>query len=198
MHPLDLFASGFTQLVADDEGGVRYWPAFAGAQEAEAWFQALYGGVEWRVASRQMYDRRVDVPRLLASCSVDALPPSLPLADMLVRVQRLVPAPYNGIGMNLYRDGSDSVAMHNDKLHTILPGQPIALVSLGDPRRMNIRAKAGDRRSLSIELEPGSLLVMSHASQITHEHGVPKTTRRVSARMSVVFRVRPAGWAAEY
>jgi alkylated DNA repair dioxygenase AlkB len=63
---------------------------------------------------------------------------------------------------------------------------------------MNIRAKVGDRKTISIELEPGSLLVMSHASQITHEHGIPKTTRRIGPRMSVVFRVRPDGWAAEY
>ena len=81
--------------------------------------------------------------------------------------------------------------MHNDKLHMLVPGQPIALVSLGAPRRMNIRAKAGGR-ALGIDLEPGSLLVMSHASQVTHEHGIPKTTKPVPPRMSVVFRARPA------
>jgi hypothetical protein len=56
---------------------------------------------------------------------------------------------------------------------------------------MNIRAKAGGR-ALGIDLEPGSLLVMSHASLITHEHGIPKTTKAVPPRMSVVFRARPA------
>jgi alkylated DNA repair dioxygenase AlkB len=195
---LDLFAPALTQVIADDEGGIRYWPAFTGPDEADAWFQALRSGDEWHIARRQMYERMVDVPRLLATYDVDALPQSLPLADILARVQRFVPALYNGIGMNLYRDGNDSVAMHNDKHHTLLPGQPIALVSLGEPRRMNIRAKVGDRKTISIELEPGSLLVMSHASQITHEHGIPKTTRRIGPRMSVVFRVRPDGWAAEY
>jgi alkylated DNA repair dioxygenase AlkB len=95
------------------------------------------------------------------------------------------------VGLNLYRDGSDSVAMHNDKLHTLVSGNPIALVSLGHPRRMLIRAKAGTRATIAVDLEPGSLLCMSHASQITHEHGIPKTKRRQGARISAVFRVRP-------
>lgn len=186
------------QLVADDEGGVRYWPGFADRGEADGWFEALRIGAAWHAARRKMYDRMVDVPRLLASYAVDALPAELPLAAMLARVQAVASAPYNGVGMNFYRDGRDSVAMHNDRHHTILPGQPIALVSLGHARRMAIRAKAGERQSIGIDLAPGSLLVMSHASQLTHEHGIPKTARPVGPRISVVYRVRPQGWTAEY
>ena len=72
-----------------------------------------------------MYDRIVDVPRLLAGYRTDALPAGLPLADLLRGVKALAPAPFNAVGLNLYRDGRDSVAMHNDKLHTIVAGQPI-------------------------------------------------------------------------
>lgn len=67
----------------------------------------------------------------------------------------------------------------------------MALISLGDPRRMLIRAKAGDRQTIAVDLEPGSLLCMSHASQITHEHGIPKTRKPQGPRISTVFRVRP-------
>jgi alkylated DNA repair dioxygenase AlkB len=187
---MDLFASTPIQLVDDAEGGIRYWPAFAGEDEAEAWFAALRDGCAWQHQRRPMYDRVVDVPRLQAWYPLDEMPAALPLATMLARVRATVPAGYNSAGLNLYRDGHDSVAMHNDKLHMLLPGEPIALVSLGAARRMNIRAKAGGR-ALGIDLEPGSLLVMSHASQVTHEHGIPKTTRPVPPRMSVVFRARP-------
>ena len=203
-HPL--------QLIADAEGGIRYWPGFADPpHEADAWFETLRANADWQSERRKMYDRVVDVPRLLAAYRTDALPPELPLAAMLARVQAFVPAPYNAIGMNLYRGGQDSVAMHNDKLHTIVPGQPIALVSLGNPRRMAIRAKTGTAKPLvvslacpelvegnHIDLAPGSLLAMSHASQLTHEHGIPKTARPVGPRMSVVFRVRSKGWVADY
>jgi alkylated DNA repair dioxygenase AlkB len=45
-------------------------------------------------------------------------------------------------------------------------------------------------RAVGIDLHPGSLLVMSHVSQATHEHGIPKTRQGVGPRISVVFRVR--------
>jgi alkylated DNA repair dioxygenase AlkB len=77
-------------------------------------------------------------------------------------------------------------------MHLLTRPYPIALVSLGDPRRMLIRAKSGDRRAIAIDLEPGSLLCMSHASQLTHEHGIPKTRKPQGPRISAVFRVRPA------
>jgi alkylated DNA repair dioxygenase AlkB len=194
---MELFPdTGPRLVVADAEGGIRYWPGFAAADEADAWFAAL-GAARWTSQRRPMYDRVVDVPRLLASYAVAAWPDALPLGAMLDRVRALAPAPYNAVGLNLYRDGRDSVAMHNDKLHTIGPGEPIALVSLGAPRRMRIKAKAGDRERTDLDLAHGSLLVMSHASQLTHEHGIPKTTRPVGPRMSVVFRVRPPHHVAD-
>ena len=189
---LDLFAGAMTQLVDDAQGGIRYWPEFLGGALAQEWFATLHAKAAWSHLQRPMYDRVVDVPRLLASYRSEAFPQELPLADMLARVQAVAPAPYNGVGMNLYRDGNDSVAMHSDKMHLLTKPHPIALVSLGDPRRMLIRAKTGDRSAIAIDLEPGSLLCMSHASQLTHEHGIPKTRKPQGPRISAVFRVRPA------
>jgi alkylated DNA repair dioxygenase AlkB len=141
-----------------------------------------------------MYDRMVDVPRLLAGFALDGnveLPTALREAEQAVRAA--VPAPFTHVGMNFYRDGNDSVAPHNDKLYSIAPGQPIALLSLGSARRMDIRAKAPPRNVVRLDLEPGSLLVMSHVSQLHYDHGVPKTKHAVGPRISLAFRVRPPG-----
>jgi alkylated DNA repair dioxygenase AlkB len=195
---VDLFDTAATQVIADGEGGMRYWSRFLPPALADAWFEALREHADWSTQRRPMYDRVVDVPRLLAAYRVEALPAALPLSEMLRRVQATVPAPYNAIGLNLYRDGRDSVAMHHDKLNTLVPGHPIALVSLGAPRRMLVRERRRDARevapALRLELGHGSLLAMSHASQLSHEHGIPKTARPVGPRMSVVFRVRPEDW----
>lgn len=188
---LELFGNAMLQLVDDAQGGIRYWPQFVDAALAREWFATLCAKSAWTHMQRPMYDRIVDVPRLIASYRSDAFPAGLPLADMLARVKAVVPAPYNSAGMNFYRDGNDSVAMHGDKLHILAAPHPIALVSLGEPRRMLIRARTGDRASMAIDLEPGSLLRMSHASQLTHEHGIPKTKKPQGPRISVVFRVRP-------
>jgi hypothetical protein len=82
-------------------------------------------------------------------------------------------APFNSVGLNLYRDQHDSVAPHNDKLAEIVRGQPLALLSLGATRRMTIRAKQPPRHVLKIELETGSLLVVSRATQL---HYAPQAT----------------------
>ena len=194
---MSLFATTPVTLVEDAEGGIVHWPQWLPEPLADAWFQTLQAGAAWEHQRRPMYDRVVDVPRLLATYRTDAMPAELPLAELLARIQATAPAPYNAVGLNLYRDGRDSVAVHNDKLHTIVPSHPIALVSLGDTRRMRVRAKQAPHDSIGVDLGPGSLLVMSHASQLTHEHGIAKTTRVVGPRISVVFRVRPERWRGD-
>ena len=181
-------------LIDDAEGGVRYWPSLVDPARAARWFEALREQVPWRSERRPMYDRVVDVPRLLAGYALDgsvALPPAL--AEAAACVRDAVPAPYTHVGLNCYRDGNDSVAPHNDKLYSIVPGQPIALLSLGHPRRMDIRAKQPPRNMVKLDLGPGSLLVMSHVSQLHYDHGIPKTKAPVGPRISLAFRVRPAG-----
>ncbi|HET6435056.1 MAG TPA: alpha-ketoglutarate-dependent dioxygenase AlkB [Xanthomonadaceae bacterium] len=198
MSQAELYADEPRVLVEDAEGGIRYRPGFVDPATADAWFVALRDGVRWRRERRPMYDRVVDVPRMLAGYALDAPDLPAPLRDAARRVEAALQAPFTHVGMNYYRDGDDSVAMHNDKLYSIVPGWPIALVSLGAARRMDIRAKPGEggtgrRPPLRLLLEPGSLLVMSHASQLHWEHGIPKTRDPVGPRISLAFRVRPEG-----
>jgi alkylated DNA repair dioxygenase AlkB len=98
--------------------------------------------------------------------------------------------PFNAVGLNLYRDGRDSVAPHNDHLYELRKGFPIALVSLGATRRMTIRPKAQPRTPVYVDLEPGSLLVMDYDTQLHYTHGVPKTPEPVGERISLAFRVK--------
>jgi alkylated DNA repair dioxygenase AlkB len=187
----ELFASGPRTLITDAEGGVRYWPQFIDDALAARWFAILREAVDWQAQQRPMYDRVVDVPRLVAGYRLDDAALPGPLADAAVRLREHLSAPFNAVGLNYYRDGNDSVAPHNDKLHSLVPAQPIALLSLGAPRRMAIRAKVPPARSMHIDLEPGSLLVMSHASQLHYLHGIAKTREPVGPRISLAYRVRP-------
>jgi alkylated DNA repair dioxygenase AlkB len=136
-----------------------------------------------------MYEREVDVPRLVASARIDDARIA-PLAEVVPVVEGIVGVRFTSIGMNLYRNGRDSVAPHNDRLPELTAGYPIALLSLGAARRMTIRSKAVPRRILDLDLEPGSLLVMSYETQHHYDHGIPKTTAEVGPRISLAFRVR--------
>jgi alkylated DNA repair dioxygenase AlkB len=193
MPQLTLFEPVEMLLADDERGRIAYTPRFVDAPTAEAWFAELRSAVEWRAERRLMYDREVDVPRLVGHFRLDPAPDIVPRAieDAARRVIDTLRVPFNSVGLNLYRDGRDSVASHNDRLNEIRKGFPIALVSVGATRRMTIRAKSQPRTTVHVDLEPGSLLVMDYATQLHYTHGVPKTAEPVGERISLAFRVKP-------
>lgn len=186
---LGFFQADARVILGDPSGSIVYYPAALSAEQSSRAFEQLLSTIPWRSERRMMYEREVDVPRLVASARIDERP-AQPLAEMLPIVERLTGAHFTSIGLNLYRDGRDSVAPHNDRLPELVAGEPIALVSLGATRRMTIRSKALPRRVLDLDLEPGSLLVMSYETQHTYDHGIPKTSGEVGPRISIAFRVR--------
>jgi alkylated DNA repair dioxygenase AlkB len=190
---LTLFEPADLVLADGERGRITYSPALVDAATAAAWFAQLREGVHWRSERRQMYDREVDVPRLIGHYRLDPPPGGTPAAivEAAARITSHVAAPFNSVGLNFYRDGRDSVAPHNDHLYDLREGFPIALLSLGATRRMVIRAKAEPRRVLRIDLEAGSLLVMDYTTQVHYTHGVPKTSAPVGERISLAFRVKP-------
>jgi alkylated DNA repair dioxygenase AlkB len=200
MSQMPLFASaGETVLVDDERGRIAYTSGFLSADVAGGWFAELRESVTWTTQRRQMYDREVDVPRLLAHFRLAPEDGRAPDAIRVAagKVIAVTGVPFNSVGLNFYRDGRDSVAPHSDHLDEIVHGFPIALLSLGATRRMTIRAKEPPRRMLHVDLVGGSLLIMSYETQLHYTHGIPKTREPVGARISLAFRVRPARDPAE-
>ncbi|MGQ7934864.1 alpha-ketoglutarate-dependent dioxygenase AlkB [Paraburkholderia sp. D1E] len=187
-HQQGLFAPEPVSLIHDEEGGIRYLPESIPAQVAQRWFEQAFENIGWMSQQRMMYEREVAVPRLLATFSRESEDLPAPLGEAFEAVRSLLGVPFNRVGLNLYRDGNDSVALHGDKTEKLLPALPIAIVSLGVSRRMSIRPKAASGRIVHVELEPGSCIVMSYASQFTHEHGIPKVAGGTEPRISLAFR----------
>jgi len=198
LSQLPLFEPGESILVDDATGRIAYTPRFVEAPTADAWFAELRDAVEWKAERRQMFDREVDVPRLTAYFDLGHDEPSPPdaIRQAAERVIAKTTVPFNSVGLNYYRDGRDSVAPHNDHLDVLVKRFPIALVSLGSARRMTIRAKEPPRRGRHLDLEPGSLLMMSYATQLHYTHGIPKVTAPVGPRISLAFRVKLAPGSA--
>ena len=190
--PSFLFGDGPQLLLDDASGRIEHRPDFIPADEAAAWFAILRETIPWRAERRLMYERELDVPRLLASYRLDDPRLPAPLGEAADRVRAVVDAPFNAVGLNLYRDQNDSVAMHNDRLGDLVEGQPIVLLSFGHTRRMQIRAKRPPRRQLLVDLAAGSLLLMDYATQLHYDHGIPKEKVRLGPRISLAFRVRRA------
>ena len=158
---------------------------------ADGLFSTLLHEVPWRAERREMYERVVDVPRLVHTYGVDeALPhPALVAArDALSR--HYLPAlgePFVTAGCCYYRDGRDSVAWHGDTIgRGRLEDTQVAIVSFGDPRRLLLRPRGGGT-SVAFTMGHGDLLVMGGSCQRTWEHAVPKTAHS-GPRVSVQFR----------
>jgi alkylated DNA repair dioxygenase AlkB len=185
--------SAVQRTVLDHGAWIDLRPAWiAGADEL---FGRLAEAVPWRAERRHMYDRVVDVPRLLSFYAEGE-----PLPDpMLDHAKRALDEHYAGelgepfrtAGLCLYRDGRDSVAWHGD---TIGRGSTqdtmVAIVSLGAPRSLLLRPRGGGGPTLRHDLGHGDLLVMGGSCQRTWEHAIPKSTRAAGPRISVQFRPR--------
>ncbi|MFE9749887.1 alpha-ketoglutarate-dependent dioxygenase AlkB [Saccharothrix saharensis] len=161
---------------------------------ADALFRRLADEVPWRAERRQMYERVVDVPRLL--CFYDE---RAPLPDpVLTRARDELSAwygeelgePFRTAGLCYYRDGRDSVAWHGD---TIGRGSTedtmVAIVSVGTPRALALRPRGGGA-TVRYALGHGDLIVMGGSCQRTWEHAVPKAGKAVGPRISIQFRPR--------
>jgi alkylated DNA repair dioxygenase AlkB len=157
-------------------------------------FSRLAETVPWRAEKRKMYDRVVDVPRLLCFYGEGAALPDPVLAAAMRALSAHYGAelgePFRTAGLCLYRDGRDSVAWHGD---TTGRGRRedtmVAIVSLGAPRAFVLRPRGGGA-SVRHEIGHGDLLVMGGSCQRTWEHAVPKTAQAVGPRISVQFRPR--------
>lgn len=163
--------------------------------QADSLFDELVHQVPWRAERRQMYDRVLDVPRLVSFHDLVAdASPHPAIARMRVRLNDSYAGemgePFTTAGLCLYRDGEDSVAWHGDNTgRSSTEDTMVAIVSLGATRTFALRRRGGGR-ALRLPQGHGDLLVMGGSCQRTWEHSIPKTTRRVGPRISIQFRPR--------
>lgn len=160
---------------------------------ADEVFATMVADVAWRAERREMYDRVVDVPRLVHTFHGGVPLPHAVLTEardaLSCHYSPELGEPFATAGCCYYRDGRDSVAWHGD---TIGRGRTrdtvVAIVSLGEPRRLALRRRGGGG-SVSVLMGHGDLVVMGGSCQRTWEHAVPKVAH-AGPRVSVQFRPR--------
>src|SRR5256885_8486509 len=138
----------------------------------ETLLEILWTTTRWEAHRRQMYERIVDVPRLVASLPEDG--PGHPLVTEMTATlsahygRALLPA-----SLAAYRNGRDSVAFHGDRLGRARQDAIVAIIALGARRRFLLRPKGGGR-ARAFDVGGGGLLVIGGACQSTWEPGIPK------------------------
>ena len=163
--------------------------------DADSLFGELMETIPWHAERRQMYDRVLDVPRLVSFHDLAEEPAPHP---RLKQIRRRLNDAYGGelgeqfttVGLNLYRNGDDSVAWHGDNIGSSRTEDTmVAIIGLGATRVFALRPRGGGP-SLRLKHHHGDLLVMGGSCQRTWEHSIPKTTRPTGPRISIQFRPR--------
>lgn len=156
--------------------------------------------VPWQQEHITMFGRRTPIPRLTAwygdpdaTYTYSGIPMSpLPWTPAIQEVrevaERLAGTTFNSVLLNLYRHGNDGVSWHADDEAELGAGPIIGSVSLGATRRFVLRRKEEHATKVEYVLGHGDVLVMAGSVQREWEHQVPKTSRRVNARVNLTFR----------
>lgn len=183
------------------EDGELWWnPDFLSTDEVGALQHALEREIPWQQDKIQMFGRPVAIPRLQAwigdpgcryrysGVTLEPQPWPPTCTQLRHRIEHALGLSFNALLANLYRDGNDSVGWHADNEPELGPDPVIASLTLGAERRFCLRHRRDKSRNLTLQLPPGSLLIM--AGEIQHHwlHALPKTRRPMAPRINLSFR----------
>jgi alkylated DNA repair dioxygenase AlkB len=173
----------------DDECWLDHRPGWL--QGSDLVMAELVARVPWTQRRVPMYERVLDEPRLVWWWSETGGGDEAVLLPVLQDVRHALSLHYgrhfDSIGLNLYRDGHDSVAWHADRVRFQQETPIIAIVSVGAPRPFLMRPLGGGP-SRSWLLGQGDLFVMGGWCQHAWQHTVPKIAHAAGPRLSITFR----------
>lgn len=167
--------------------------------DADTYYAALMDHVPWQQESITLFGVSRPMPRLTCWMGAAAYAYSglineprefsAVVTDIKQCVERLAGTRFNGVLLNLYRDGRDSMGWHADDEASLGPAPVIASVSLGAPRRMRFKPKPHhDGAPFEMTLAHGSVLIMRGRAQADWLHAIPKTAKPVEPRINLTFR----------
>lgn len=183
------------------DGDVLLYRTLFDEKESNQLFSELYNNTNWKQESIKLYGKLVPIPRQTAwygdsgksyTYSKIAMTPEPWTPTLLViksKIEVLSGVQFNSVLLNLYRNGSDSVAWHSDDESELGENPVIGSVSFGGTRRFMFRHKSKKELKKEVDLTHGSFLLMKGATQHFWQHQIPKTTKKIEPRINLTFRI---------
>ncbi|WP_199245161.1 alpha-ketoglutarate-dependent dioxygenase AlkB [[Phormidium] sp. ETS-05] len=154
---------------------------------------------EWKHEPIKLFGKSVLQPRLTADYGTKAytyagvtmqpLSWNKPLWQIKDKIEPLVNTQFNGVLLNLYRDGQDYIGWHSDDEKDLAKGSVIGSLSLGETRRFIFRRRDNHQNKVELTLNDGDFLVMGGDTQKFWQHHVPKSAKSTQPRINLTFRV---------
>jgi alkylated DNA repair dioxygenase AlkB len=192
-------AKGIDLKLKDAE--VWYYPNFFSKKESETYFNQLLKTISWQQDDIIVFGKIYKQPRLTAlyannkisySYSNITMSPHLftdELLDIKNKIESVINQNFTTCLLNLYRNGQDSNGWHADNEKELGHNPIIASVSFGAKRMFHLKHRYDKNLKYKLDLESGSLLVMKGTTQQFWLHQIPKTKKKVEARINLTYRI---------
>ncbi|NNC69997.1 MAG: alpha-ketoglutarate-dependent dioxygenase AlkB [Flavobacteriaceae bacterium] len=198
---MDLFSNTLDEPrnLLHKDGVVQYYGKILSHQEATHYFHTLFNTIAWRNDEAKIFGKLFVTKRKVAwygekpfeySYS-NRIKIALPWTPQLKNLKQLVEdktnETYNSCLLNLYHDGSESMAWHSDGEKDLKKNGAIASLSFGAERKFAFKHKE-TKQKVDLILEHGSLLVMKGETQKNWLHRLPPTKKIQKPRINLTFR----------
>lgn len=181
-------------------GNLTYFPNAFSCLEADNYLKLLLNEVEWTQPTLKIFGRTVQQPRLSAWYADNKIPYTysrftqygLPWKSNILKVkektQKITRFNFNSALLNYYRDGRDSMGWHSDNEPELGESPIVASISFGEARMFNLKNRADKTLKKSIQLDHGSILLMSGDTQNNWLHQISKSAKNMGPRINITFR----------
>jgi alkylated DNA repair dioxygenase AlkB len=185
---------------ASGKSVLRYWPKFLSEKGNHHMFNRLRKYCKWHQKQAKIGGDWKYETRLVAwygPCDFEHSGLTLEknsnwapeLLDLLDRLKSTTREEFNSCLLNLYRHGHDMCTWCSLQHVQMGRSPPIAFVTVGQVRVLELRKKAGKPNFIRFPLFPGSLLLMTGATQEDWLHSVPRDPIGKEETICLTFRI---------
>ena len=202
---MDLFSALLDQPlnILPQDGEVNYYGEIMPLSDSDFYFERLLNTIAWRCDQALVFGKLIETKRKVAWCAdtLDGKPfaytysgvtkHSIAFTEELLALKALVEQQsnetYNSCLLNLYHSGEEGMAWHSDGEKDLKVRGAIASLSFGAERKFAFKHKVS-KQVVSLQLKPGSLLVMKGITQQHWLHRLPPTKKVSAPRINLTFR----------
>ena len=198
---LDLFEkiAGAPINLLPEDGMVNYYGTIFSLQEADDFMKSLLDKITWKNDEVIIYGKHITTKRKAAWYGdnpykytySNTTKQALPWTDELLELKKLIEQhsneSFNSCLLNLYHDGNEGMTWHSDAEKELKANSTIASLSFGAERKFSFKHKK-NKKTVSLILQHGSLLLMKGLTQTNWQHCLPITKTTNLPRINLTFR----------
>ncbi len=198
---MDLFNNNKTEDInlLPEDGTVNYYGRLFNIAEANHYYDVLLSSIEWKNDEAIIFGKHILTKRKVAwygekpfeytysNTTKQALPWTNELLELKLKIEQRTGETFNSCLLNLYHSGDEGMAWHSDGEKDLKKNGAIGSVSFGAERKFAFKHKV-NKKTISLVLEHGSLLVMKGTTQTHWLHRLPPTKTINKPRINLTFR----------